>query len=63
MKRYFDLPKHEETERVNSIDLDAQDPRIVKDMIIKKQEDKIQALSVNLERAKWIMREKYVLKG
>jgi len=63
MERDFDLVDHEETQRVNVIDLDAQDPRIVKDMIIKKQEDKIQALSVNLERAKWIMRERYGLKG
>ena len=63
MERYFDLVDHEETQRVNVIDLDAQDPRNVKDMIIEKQEDKIQALLVNLERAKWIMRERYSLKG
>jgi len=63
MERDFDLVDHEETQRVNVIDLDAQDPRIIKDMIIKKKEDKIQALSVNLERAKWIMRERYGLKG
>lgn len=58
MERDFDLVDHEEGQTVNVIDLDAQDPGIVKDMIIKKQEDKIQALSVNLERAKWILRER-----
>ena len=63
MERDFDLVDHEETQRVNVIDLDAQNPRIVIDMIIKKQEDKIQYLSVNLERDKWIMRERYGLKG
>lgn len=36
------------------IDLGAQDSRI-KDMIIKEKEAEVQALSVNLERAKWII--------
>ena len=38
------------------IDLDAQDPRTVKDMIIKEQEAEIQALLVNLQRAKWVIK-------
>ena len=41
MERDFDLVDHEETQKVNFIDLDAQGRRNVKDMIIKKQEDKI----------------------
>jgi DNA-directed RNA polymerase specialized sigma54-like protein len=32
------------------------DPKTVKDMIIKEQEAEIQALSDNLERAKWIIK-------
>lgn len=52
----FDLVNHEETQGVDVIDLDAQDPRTVIDMIIKEQEAEIQALSVNLERAKWVIK-------
>lgn len=55
-ERDFDLVDHEETQGVDVIDLDAQDPRVVKDMIIKEREAEIQALSDNLERAKWVIK-------
>lgn len=55
-ERDFDLVDHEETQGVDVIDLDTQDPKIAKDMIIKEQEDEIQALSDNLERAKWVIK-------
>lgn len=55
-ERDFDLVDHEEAQGVDVIDLDAQDPRTVKDMIIKEQEAEIQALSDNLERAKWVIK-------
>lgn len=40
-ERDFDLVDHEETQGVDVIDLDAQSPKIVKDMIIKEQEAEI----------------------
>jgi len=45
-ERYFDLVDHEEAQGVDVIDLDAQDPRIVKDMIIREQEAKILCQSI-----------------
>ena len=54
-ERDFDLVDNEETQGVDVIDLDTQDPKIAKDMIIKEQEAKIQDFSVNLERAKWVI--------
>ena len=50
-ERDFDLVVHEEAQGINAIDLEIQS---TKD-IIKKMEANIQALSVNLERAKWII--------
>lgn len=38
----------------NDTDLDSQSSRL-KDMIIKEKEAEIQALSLDLERAKWII--------
>lgn len=35
--------------------METQGTKITKDMIIEEQEGQIQALSVNLERAKWII--------
>jgi len=61
-ERYFNLVDHEETQHhfshqgVDVIDLETQDPKSVKDTIIKEQEAKIQSLSNNLERAKWIIK-------
>ena len=54
-ERYFVLVDHEETQGVNVMDLGAQNPRSVKYFIIKEQKADIQALSVNLEREKWII--------
>lgn len=47
-ERDFDLVDHEETQGVDVIDLEAQYPKSVKDMIIKEQEVEIQALPDNL---------------
>ena len=61
-ERDFDLIEHEEPQQhfthhgVDIIDLETQDPKTVKDMIIKEQEAEIQALSDNLERAKFIVK-------
>jgi len=55
-ERYFYLVDHEETQGVDVIDLDAQDPRTVKDKIIKEQEAEIEALFDNLERAKLVIK-------
>lgn len=54
-ERDFDLVGHEETQGVDAIDLETQGTTITKDLIIKEKEADIQALSVNLERAKWII--------
>lgn len=50
-ERDFDLVVHEEAQGIDVIDLETQS---TKD-IIKKQEADIQALSINLEREKWII--------
>ena len=51
-ERDFVLVDHEETQGVDIIDLESQGTNITKVMIIKVD---IQALLVNLERAKWII--------
>jgi len=53
-KRDFGLVVHEETQGIDVIDVETQSTQITKD-IIKKQEADIQALSINLEREKWII--------
>ena len=61
-ERDFNLFDHEETQQhfthqgVDVIDLETQDPKTAKDMIIKEQEVEIQALLDNLERAKWVIK-------
>ena len=47
-ERDFDLVDHEETQGIDVIDLETQDPKTAKDMIIKEQEAEIQALLDNL---------------
>jgi len=61
-ERDFDPVEHEEPHQhftrhgVDIIDLEAQDLKTVKDMVIKEQEAKIQSLSDDLERIKFIIR-------
>jgi len=55
-ERDFDIVDQEETQGVDVIDLDTEDPNTVTEMIIKEKEAKIKALSDNLERTKWIIK-------
>lgn len=55
-ERDFVLVDHEVAQEENVMDLDAQNPRNVKDLIIKEKEADIRALSVNLERENWIIK-------
>jgi len=66
-ERDFNLVDHEKKQQhfthqgVDVIDLETQDPKTAKYMIIKEQEAEIKSLSDNLERAKWII--KYLEQG
>jgi len=60
-ERDFDLTEHDEPEQhyihhgIETIDLEAQDEAIIKDIIIQEKKAQIQALMDNLERAKYVI--------
>lgn len=61
-ERDFDRIEHEEPQKhfthhgIGIIDLEAQDEKTIKDIIIQEREAQIQALADNLERAKFIIK-------